>query len=553
MSRTKQHALAALLIGAITLAGLTATLARSPTSDEPFHITRGLAFWWTGDTRLSYAHPPLANLIAAVPGALSVHRTDLTAVKGWEEPSILHVAQNYVPVHYRSARQALMLGRLMGLGWLVLLSAYVYAWCLPRFGWNVAMLAIAMVGLNPTMLAHAGLVTTDFPLTAMICIAVLEGARYLSTPGWISLLRFGLAAGCAASVKFTAILPLVLIGAIGTFYPLLSHGRFQQTSWWKRYTRFLGEALCLLAVVLTVIAATYRFQHLFETVDRIAQMDAKPKEFGEWKKLFGNFRLPVPATYFRGLVSVDRHNENGHGTFFLGEIIVKGHWAYFPLLLIMKTPFVTQAAAVFGAGASLVRRWWARRLALSIEHVLFVLVPVGMFALFMRANLNIGFRHALSVVPFLAIVAARGLGLLLERRARWGQIVVGIFLTANVVECVRARDDFLGYFNVGGEVGSRVSVVGEDWGQDVPEIAQYLRKAVSPIYYQPGAIGGSEELRLRGVKSKLFDCNSKIPAGSVVVLHRADSVREAGCYRWRKKATLLTTIHHHVEIFRIPK
>ena len=41
--------------------------AQSPTMDEHNHITRGYALLRTGDARLSLEHPPLINLLEALP------------------------------------------------------------------------------------------------------------------------------------------------------------------------------------------------------------------------------------------------------------------------------------------------------------------------------------------------------------------------------------------------------------------------------------------------------------------------------------------------------
>ena len=59
-----------MILAAQALLLAEAALSDSPVVDEPMHVTRGLVFWATGDTRLSVAHPPLANVLQAIPGAL---------------------------------------------------------------------------------------------------------------------------------------------------------------------------------------------------------------------------------------------------------------------------------------------------------------------------------------------------------------------------------------------------------------------------------------------------------------------------------------------------
>ncbi len=73
---------------------------RSPTVDEAYHTTRGLAFWWAGDARLSAAHPPLGNALVALPAALALPKVDFTKEPGWVEANRVKVSRNWFSRDY---------------------------------------------------------------------------------------------------------------------------------------------------------------------------------------------------------------------------------------------------------------------------------------------------------------------------------------------------------------------------------------------------------------------------------------------------------------------
>src|SRR5690606_10230162 len=95
LRRTHRIALAILAVQALLLAD--AALSDSPSMDEPVHVTRGLAFWVAGDTRLSVAHPPLANALQGIPGVLmGAGELDWMELQGWEQSDNTRVAGEYM-------------------------------------------------------------------------------------------------------------------------------------------------------------------------------------------------------------------------------------------------------------------------------------------------------------------------------------------------------------------------------------------------------------------------------------------------------------------------
>ena len=86
------------LVALLVISGslmLGSALSRSLTVDEPMHIVRGVSYWQTGEGRLSYAHPPLNNVLTALPGAL-VFDGHLAASPAWKQPNNTELAKRYI-------------------------------------------------------------------------------------------------------------------------------------------------------------------------------------------------------------------------------------------------------------------------------------------------------------------------------------------------------------------------------------------------------------------------------------------------------------------------
>lgn len=203
----------------------------------------------------------------------------------------------------------------------------------------------------------------------------------------------------------------------------------------------------------------------------------------------------------------------GWNSCLLGSV-TQGTPLYFPVLLLVKTPLPIVAGLFLHAG-------YGRRDAQSTV-LLGTAAWLGLFLL--GSKLNVGVRHALPVVPLITVVVARDL---VHLRWRWvAPAVVGWMLA----RCVWAQGDYLSWFNVG-DAGYEVSVVGEDWGQDLDEAAAYLRdQGVSLVVYDPYGAAALPILQARGlfVRSPR-PCGVREPMTGTYMAHRHHIVRYPDC------------------------
>jgi len=94
-----------------------------------------------------------------------------------------------------------------------LLGILLYAWGREMVGPTAALGALFLYALDPTLLAHSYLVTTDTGLAAFTVLFLWALWSYVRHPGWKRLLLCGLALGAVLGTKFSAIL-LLPVGAV---------------------------------------------------------------------------------------------------------------------------------------------------------------------------------------------------------------------------------------------------------------------------------------------------------------------------------------------------
>ena len=189
----------------------------------------------------------------------------------------------------------------------------------------------------------------------------------------------------------------------------------------------------------------------------------------------GGLSLPAPS-HWAGLVYQRANLTEGQTTFLAGERYPGGHWLYFPVTLLLKTPLPLLMATVFGLIVAVRRglgpgwRTWS-----------LILPPVAYLGISMFTNLNIGHRHLLPILPFLTILAAQAARPLRDAlaagRTRWLWLGVGV-VAWTVIGTASVFPHYLAYFNrlAGGPDGGYRYLADSsvDWGQGFYALRAYL-------------------------------------------------------------------------------
>lgn len=463
----------ALLLLALLLAqGVVFITASSQTSDEAAHLAAGYSYLTTGDFRLNVEHPPLLKELAALP----LLPLDLSFPWGplWEQAEEWNLGRIFVHENRVSNDTLLFLARLPILGLSLLLGWTIFIWGRRLFGARGALLGLALYVLDPNVVAHSGLVTTDLGITLFIFLTIHALWRWSDRPTPSRLLLVGLCAGAAFASKFTALwllpmlLPLLLL--------LLLDGTLLPRRPWSSVSPMAGKdagffaragALALAASFVVVLAV------LVVTVT------------------YAGRGLPAFA---RGLTLGLSHSGKGHMAYLMGEYSETGWWYYFLYAFLVKTPVGTLLVVGLALGALL----FGRRIRLTDELFLWVpiLVTIGLTCLW---KVDIGLRHLLPIYPFLYLATGRlvasarprsepGASSTAGRRAARGLgLVAAIALAGDAFEAVRIAPDHLAYFNVlvgGPENGHRYLLDSNlDWGQSSKALRSFMVSERIPTIY----------------------------------------------------------------------
>jgi len=420
-----------LIFVAIAIARIVSTWhVFATTSDEPAHIACGLEYLASHTYRLETQHPPLARAMVALLPYLSGMRPRgklSFQLEGWD----LITYQNHPDLTLARMRIGV-------LPFFVLACLVIFFWTRRAFGPTAATIATALFTLIPTVLAHAGLATTDMALTACLGLAFLTLLRWAENPTATRAAAAGVSCALAVLSKFTAIgfLPVAVVLALLAWYAVTRPSTTHLVELAKE--RATGAAVIAAAACLAIWAAY----------------------FFSWN------HGPAPE-FFDGISVALRHNHNGHPAWLLGQQRDTGWWYYFPVALAVKTPLALLLLFFFGCALC-----WKNRA--RIEWLLPLAFALGILLPAMQANVNIGVRHVLPIYMAMCILAA----LAVDELARKRPAIAALLVLWMAVSGALHHPDYIPYFNelVQGPPDQVLVDSDYDWGQDTKRLAVRLRQ-----------------------------------------------------------------------------
>jgi hypothetical protein len=468
--------------------GIGITLAQwrmAPTYDEQNHVTRGISVLRTGDYRLCFHHPPLANLLEALPVAWRGDHGFTTDMEAWKTLGIWQAART--TIWSRAADGAyhgvelIRLARLPVLLFTLGLGVLIFLWSRALFGPWGGVISLALFAFDPTMLAHGGLATTDMAAACTILLGLYLLRGYLTAPGRGRLLWAGVGLGLALTAKFSGLVLVPIIGLVLLLLALKPEADGLSAAWAAHpWFRRVGQALVVCALLGLIGAGVVWGMYGFHVEARGAKPGQPVSDQASLSQ-----RLPVPAMqYFRGLKTVKAESK-GHPAYLLGQGRSggRGWWYYFPVAMAVKLPLT---ALLLLVGGVLLLAVPAVRARLSRRDGLLLLIPVGVFLLMaFGMKMNLGVRHVLPIFPFLMILA--GGWAVLPVRGAMLPAALAVVLGLQTASVGTAFPNFLSYFNEaagGARDGYRYLVDSNlDWGQDLARLAEaQQRLKLKPLY-----------------------------------------------------------------------
>lgn len=441
--------------------------AKSATYDEPAYIASGYLYLTRGAFEVDREHPPLMKYLFAFP-LLFMNPLPPESVPNWNDGAVNQFlyGASFLFENRIDADVLLFAARCPVVAVSVLCGLVVWTWARRLYGVEAAIVALSLYCFCPNIIAHSSLATLDLGVSAGVCGTMYLLWRLYRQPSLPLCIATGCTLAAALLVKSSAMLILGLL-------PIL----LPAAVYWHQHPadmsgpsirppsglRLVGLTAGVLVVALTIVSLAYGF---------------------------GRFGLAEYASSFNLVVfRRDILTHAAYPKFCWGQYSPNGFRWYFLVAFVLKTPIPTlllTAATVL---------WLALRRPRRMFDELFLVVPIlGYFVATMPMRDSIGLRYILPIYPLLFIViggmsaavwrwAARG-----SDSTRWkgalartGAVVLSAWYLGGALWIA---PDYLAYFNelIGGPAnGIRyLDDSNVDWGQDLKQLARYLRENEVP-------------------------------------------------------------------------
>lgn len=533
------------------------------TADEIAHVASGHAYWTENDYRLQSENGQLPQRLAALPLVVSQAFTfpDLSPSAGphtraWKNADAWGLGGDFFFTTRNNPETILYLARAMIALFGGLTVWLIGDWSRRLFGTEAGLVSAALAAISPTLLAHAGLATSDTAGAAGFLLATAAWWRlcHLVTPGRI--IAAGLALGMLALSKYSVllfgpvagILMLIRLSRASALPVCMPSLRLRLRNIGARATTLLAAGVVAALLGWLVIWAAYGFRYeargprspvdatfsvawpevMIEQTRDVALYMADGQSQGKSVHLspgivqhavaLGRKWHLMPEAWLHGLAFVDRHSRY-RPAFLSGEWEAGGWWWFFPFTFLLKsTPVELLLSVLVVAGLLTARSHSPRALRrrYQLAAPLCTLLIYGGFAL--SSSLNIGHRHILPMYGFGFVLA----GFAVERLRRsvprpFATAGIVLILAGQTFASFSIRPHYLSYFNLigGGPDQGYLHLVDSslDWGQNLPSLKIWLKQNAGgrPVFL---SYFGADRPSHYGIQATRFGDTSFQPAST---------------------------------------
>src|SRR5256886_178002 len=209
----RQIWLIAILIAVLHAAmAVTAVNTKSPTFDEPQHLTAGYSYWVTSDFRLDPENGNLPARWAALPLLLSNTKFAPLNDRAWERADEGRTGHQFFYEVGNDSDQMLGQARVMMSIFGAALCLLIYRCGREFFGILGGLLAETMAAFDPNFLAHSALVASDVPAAFFFTATAWSSWRLLQKITATTLAIAALSLAGLFLTKFSAPIVLPVIG-----------------------------------------------------------------------------------------------------------------------------------------------------------------------------------------------------------------------------------------------------------------------------------------------------------------------------------------------------
>jgi len=475
--------------------------------DEAYHITAGVTYARLGDYRLNPEHPPLVKLWVGIFLSPDIFKTPQfrPLADKWDERHFTEdvvFRQNDPDAIQQRARLAMF-----ALNGALLLAFSLVVW--RTFGSTTGPLmatgALAFLMIDPTVAAHWPVVLTDLPVAILGCMTVLLAWNAFRSGRILDVVLAGLSLGFTLGAKHTALIVVIAVALLGAVMLLRKADH-------RSRLRRVAEVLAIMVLAWTTLWGLYRFQfnESREGVDLFNRALSSKVADLHRRHVRGAISFMdsthfMPRSYLWGLADIVHVGLEGriNPVFFLGRTYLKrAPFYFFPTIVLVKLPLGLLALALAGGVLVLTTPKWPGQEALSVA----VLFGCLLLVMLMIGTSNYaGMRHALIVVPSIAVLSASAFTIAWERGSR---VLMGALVAAALAASVSAvpilrpweyYNEIVGRENAWRYFGDE----GAESGQRTKEIAAYYHQhleAKGEVPYVDYSYSFAEEDR-RGIRT----------------------------------------------------
>ena len=439
--------IAAALAVAFNIYGAVAFIrASNQTYDEGVHLAAGYSYLKTGQYHLRTGHPPFSDMLAASPLLFFPGLKTFENSAAYRENDVYNYAAAFLYQNTVPAEKILNTARYFSyFVWTSLLFLFVFMFAREMADRAAACWAVAAAALTPAFISNNALITTDTPSSVLYLGAFLGAylaAKNLSAgnrrKAFLSAALSGIMTGLAMASKFNmALLPLFVAGTFAAG-ALVTPGR-------GPLKKILYLLLVYGAAALAVLLAVYR--------------------------------ITAVNMYFGDLLKTASYLHAGRGLFINGFYERQGVWWYFPYVFLVKTPIGHIALLAAGVFYSFAK---------GEKKHLWIYIPAVLYLEFaLTSKFQVAFRHLLPALTFMAVIEGYALSRAFKRGFGSTAGLAALFYV--FLSVTPAHPYYLAYFNelAGGPAGGyrRLVEANLDWGQDLKNLAAWLRERGNPPVY----------------------------------------------------------------------
>ncbi len=419
----------------------------SVTVDESPHILAGYRHLQCGDYGINPEHPPMAKMLAVIPlqfrsmnqppwdcGSKMTSKPDSFTFGG------RFLVENGVDSVVVPTRLPIALLSL----WLAAM-VFLAAW--EMFGRAEALVALALLAFEPSLIGHGSVVTTDMALSATAFTVVYALFRYCRKANWLRFITVGLALGLMLAAKHSAVFFVGISFALLVADAVLF--RSDESRLLPLFFRRTAAFAAFFLIGLIILWGFYGFRYFAipsATGDSVSVADYI-KENGRPESAES---LPAKATalvsrthvfpesYTLGMADVIAWGSRN--TFIFDRAYPTGQWFYFPVAFTVKSSIALLLLLPLGFFYAFFNREKRR-------EMMFLLVPpLIFFTIASSSNFTTGIRHILPTYAFFIVAAAVGATWLYRKYGLFKYILI-VLLIFHAFTAIRITPNYQSFAN----------------------------------------------------------------------------------------------------------